>query len=119
MDSDFAVLLLGANHSLTLVSEPEPGVAARKAAERRWSRDVKLYLLMAFSTVFVPFPELGLDRAYVAGLNLPGSGAWISEPHNVMAAGAFYFGAKALLELRDAVRGTRGGITIDEPPATA
>lgn len=99
-----AVAILGANRMLSVIFDPHPDPVDRKAAERRWARDVGLYLLAVFSTIFVPYPELGIDAAHVAGLGLPGSGHWISEPHTVMAAGFLYFGARAFFELRDAIR---------------
>lgn len=99
-----AVAVLVANRVLGVVFEPHPGPTARRASERRWVRDVVLYLTAAFMTVFLPFPRLGLTEDVVASLDLPGSGLWISKPHRVMAVGAFYFGMRAVLAFREATR---------------
>ncbi len=99
-----AVAVLVANRVLAVMFEPQPGPVARRASERRWLRDVVLYLTAAFMTVLIPFPRLGLTDGVVASLDLPGSGLWIDKPHRVMAAGVFYFGTRAALAVRDATR---------------
>ena len=65
----------------------------RMAAE--WVTGVMAYLLGAFATTLLPVPRLGINADIVNGLDLPGSGLWISEPHRVVAFGVIYFGILA------------------------
>lgn len=65
-----------------------------------WGASVVLYLLLAFVCTLLPLPRFGIDEAARAAMDLPGSGAWIDDPHRPLAMGAFYFGLLAWIELR-------------------
>lgn len=48
--------------------------------------------------LFLPLPELGLNR-HGRHYGVPGSGAWVSNPHTAIAAAVIYFGLLALAKL--------------------
>ncbi|HVF33954.1 MAG TPA: hypothetical protein VND91_01370 [Candidatus Saccharimonadia bacterium] len=56
-----------------------------------WATSVFLYLTTVFATLFLPIPELGLDEATRASLDLPGTGIWIDDPERALSAGFIYF----------------------------
>ena len=65
-----------------------------------WKISIVAYVMLAFTTSLVPgLPRLGITAEVVAGLDLPGSGLWIDEPHRAMAFGALYFLTLTLFEL--------------------
>ena len=77
----------------------EPDVAA-KEARLRSGMSVLFYLLAAFASVLVPFPELGvttsvLDEVYPDR----GGGVWEQSPETALAAGVIYFSLLGLTEL--------------------
>jgi hypothetical protein len=68
------------------------------AAQRQmaaWGASVLFYILGVFLTLFLPLPRLGIDAATIPRLGLVGEGAWIDEPHRVVAFGVVYFAALA------------------------
>lgn len=56
-----------------------------------WATSVFLYIATVFATLFLPIPELGLDDAMRASLELPGTGVWIDDPERALSAGLIYF----------------------------
>ncbi len=64
----------------------------------------------------LPVPRLGISRAAVDDLALPGSGLWIEQPHRVLAAGTLYFLCRTLV---DVYGGTRPGAPPAFEPAGA
>lgn len=84
----------------TLVVDPRDGDAERGRQMGLWALSAVLYVAGVMVTVILPLPELGLDAAARATLDLPGEGLWIDQPHRVMAFGFLYFGLVAWAELR-------------------
>lgn len=99
-----AIGLMCAHRMLALLTEPVPNEVAKERSQRRWATHVGLFLAATYLTIFVSVPQFGVDDAYLADLSLPGTGLWIDQPHRVLFAGVFYFGLRALLELRQAYR---------------
>ena len=67
--------------------------------QRGWATSTLFYLMAVFSTVFIPYPRLGVTPEVLAQVDLPGTGLWIDRPWSVMAAGFLYFTACGLSEL--------------------
>ena len=67
--------------------------------QRGWAASTLFYLMAVFSTVFIPYPRLGVTPEVLDLVDLPGSGLWIDRPWSVMAAGFGYFTACGLSEL--------------------
>lgn len=67
-----------------------------------WIVSILSYLLLAFVTLFVPLPELGLDGIGRRELGFDGdmSGIWISDPQRVLAFGMLYFAVLAVTRWR-------------------
>lgn len=78
----------------------------------RWMRDraiftsviaMMLYFVLLFVSIGVPFPELGLDKAYLDAAQFSSltntSGTFIDEPYSVMAFGIMYYLGLAIFEL--------------------
>lgn len=65
-----------------------------------WVASGIFYLLGVLLTVLLPLPRLGVTAAVVSGLDLPGSGIWVEEPHRLLAFGFLYFAALAAVKLR-------------------
>lgn len=64
-----------------------------------WGVSAGYYLLAVFATLFLPVPEFGITR-HGAAYGISGSsGAWVSHPHIVIAAGFLYFGLLAATKL--------------------
>lgn len=81
--------------------------AASRAAQdapQAWAMSALAYIVAVFATLFLPVPRLGLGEGVLAQLQLPGSGAWVEQPHRVIAAGALYFGMMAWVKWRTARR---------------
>lgn len=76
----------------------------REAEEALWraiglvSASTLFFLLAVPAALFLPLPELGLTR-HGRHYGVPGSGAWVSEPHTAIAAAVIYFGLLALAKL--------------------
>ena len=100
--------VLSANRLFAMVVGGRPGPEAKRAAERFWARSVFLFVVGAFATTFVPVPRLGLTPTVMDGLDIAGSGLWVSEPWRVLAFGVFYYGISGLSLVRDALGGMRG-----------
>lgn len=73
----------------------------RHRLHSEWALAVLAYIAGATATVLLPIPRLGLTPAIVAQLQLSGSGMWVSQPHTVIAFGAFYFTMQAIVRLLD------------------
>ncbi len=58
-----------------------------------------LWILFAFITARAAIPELGVTQEIVRAEELSGGGAWISQPHRMLAFGFLYFTAVAVTEL--------------------
>ena len=67
----------------------------RRRQQGYWGASVALYLVAVMLTLFLPIPELGIDR-HGSHYGISGSGAWVSDPHIVVAAGWLYFSLLAL-----------------------
>lgn len=88
------------------------GRAACEAMLARSALGIALYVLVAFATIAVPVPRLGvtpqlLERVYPQR----GNGLWERHPERPLAGGALYFSLLGLAELtvfRRARRGPRG-----------
>jgi hypothetical protein len=93
----FGWLLLGKLRIIFTARDADGGGAAAI-----WAMSALAYLFAVFATLFLPLPRLGLDEAVLSQLQLPGSGAWIDEPHRVIAAGTLYFGLLAWIKWRNA-----------------
>jgi hypothetical protein len=90
-------LFLLASRFASIWFVPSADHAARQWGLWIWS--VLAYLLGCFATIVLPLPALGLTPEAVASLHLKGRGLWIDHPHTVIAFGAFYFSAMALVKL--------------------
>lgn len=86
----FGWLLLGKLRVIFGAREVEGGGPAAI-----WAMSALAYLFAVFATLFLPLPRLGLGESVVSQLQLPGSGAWVEQPHRVLAAGVLYFGLLA------------------------
>jgi len=84
----------------TLVVDPRGRDEERARQMSLWVLSGAVYVLGVFVTILPPLPELGLDAAVRAALDLPGEGLWIDQPHRVMAFGFLYFGILAWAELK-------------------
>ena len=69
--------------------------AKRELMSRTWIRSLLYYLGGVFATLLIPLPQFGLTHAFVASMQLSGSGLWIEKPQTVIVFGALYFGALA------------------------
>ena len=58
-----------------------------------------LWMLFGFITARAPVPELGVTREVVRAEELSGGGAWIGEPHRMLAFGVLYYTTVAVIEL--------------------
>ena len=87
------------NRMLGVLIGQAPGEQQKAFIQRTWAASALFYLLGCFITILLPLPALGLTPGVVASLHLPGSGAWISQPHRAMAFGFLYFTAIACSEL--------------------
>ena len=92
----FAWLLLGKVVSVWLF--PVPAEAEVMRQQRIWGYSALAYLVGVFLTLILPLPLLGLQPDVVDALDLPGTGAWIDEPHRVLAFGVLYFAAQAAID---------------------
>jgi hypothetical protein len=61
---------------------------------------VVTYVLGAVATTVLPLPRFGIDDAVREAAAIPGSGAWVEEPHRVIAFGAIYFAVQAWAKWR-------------------
>lgn len=66
---------------------------------KEWATTGALYVILVFVTLFPPLPRFGITPAVVAAQELPGSGAWIDDPHRVIAFGFLYFTILAVISL--------------------
>ena len=105
------MVVLTVNRGLSMVLDPQPSAATKDRLQRSWATATMVYLTAAFATTLLPVPELGMTQDFARGLDLPGRGLWISEPHRVVALGSIYFTAMALLEARTRVRASHGSAT--------
>ena len=56
-------------------------------------------MLFGFITVRAPIPELGVTQEVVRAAVLSGGGAFIAEPHRILAFGFLYFTTVTIVEL--------------------
>ena len=68
---------------------------------RRAGIGTLFYLLVVFSTIFVPYPEWGITSSVVNEV-YPGrgSGIWEREPHRAIAGAAIYFLIMGIVEIK-------------------
>jgi hypothetical protein len=78
-----------------------PDGEERAFLQRSWAVTTLFYLLGAFVTMLPWLPRLGLTRQVAATIHMPSSvsGAWVSEPHRLVAFGFVYFTAVGVSEL--------------------
>jgi len=99
---------------------------AREPQLKRAGISAALYLLVAFLSVFVPFPQGGLNSAVLAEVYPNrGSGLWEKRPQQALAAGVIYFGVLGVAELILALRQSRastakprdaaGPVVVEQP----
>lgn len=88
------------NRLMSLLLDPSPDEDTKERVERGWARATVFYVGFAGITTLFPIPRFGLDDAAVRAADLSGSGAWIDEPHRVVAFGFAYFALTALFEFR-------------------
>lgn len=82
----------------------EPDVAA-KEAQHRSGISVLFYLLAAFASVMVPFPEWGVTTEVLNEVYPDrGGGVWEQSPETALAAGVIYFTLLGLTELLAGLR---------------
>lgn len=93
----FGWLLVGKLARVLARSDP----AASQRLMSAWAASVLFYILGVFATLFLPLPKLGIDAATIPQLGLVGSGAWVDEPHRVVAFGLLYFAALAWFKWAD------------------
>jgi hypothetical protein len=92
----FILLMIGRFVTVVLSSRE-----AREQFAERIVNSLVVYLIAVFGTFFLPMPELGVTPDIVEQV-FPdhGGGEWERHPHIPIAAGVFYFGVLAYLELR-------------------
>jgi hypothetical protein len=96
-----------------IVTATSQAPEARQLTMARSVTSAMLYLLVAFASIAVPFPEGGLNAGVLDAVYPDrGGGEWEREPQRALAAGAIYFGVLALIELGVLLRGTpRAAVT--------
>lgn len=95
------LLWLVGSRVLTVVVDPRPTEDERHRQASLWAVGALLYLIGVFVTTLLPIPKLGVTEAVRDGLDLPGSGLWIDQPHRVFVFGLLYFALLALVEVTD------------------
>jgi hypothetical protein len=120
-----SMLLLGTFAAIMIprvMAAVSPSSEARTLTLARSGISAMLYLVVAFVSVLVPFPEGGLDSSVLNAVYPDrGDGEWEREPQRALAAGALYFGVLALVELGVLVRQSKGGtvgasLFVERPP---
>lgn len=100
-----------------------PGLLAIQPVEEallrsgpRLGLSIVLFFILAFVSVLIPFPELGVTES-LTRFGLDGGGEWFDHPHTVMAVGGLYFFLLGLAELVGAlmINGKGGDVTPHEP----
>jgi hypothetical protein len=91
----FAWLLAG--KLAVLLGRRRDSARERLRQQGYWGASVAFYLVAVMLTLFLPIPELGIDR-HGSYYGIAGSGAWVSDPHIVVAAGWLYFTLLALIK---------------------
>ncbi len=93
---------LMAGRLLTLVVASNEG--KRQLIERS-AAGIVAYILVAFLTVFVPFPELGVNAEVLREVYPHrGGGLWERQPERAIAGAILYFGLMGLFELKQLAR---------------
>jgi len=60
-----------------------------------WLMSAVFYVGGAVLVILIPLPPLGFTPAFIASMDLSGSGGWITKPYFEIAFGFLYFGAVA------------------------
>lgn len=94
----FAFTWLIAAKLVSIVTDMRHTQRQKQRMRVYWGASALFYLLAVFATLFLPAAELGISRHGTA-YGIPGSGAWVSHPHTVIAAGFLYFGLLAATKL--------------------
>jgi hypothetical protein len=63
-----------------------------------WIGSGLTYVIGGTATAKLPLPALGVTPEFVASMHLNGSGVWFDRPYTVLAFGAVYFAAQALIK---------------------
>jgi hypothetical protein len=90
------------NRFLAGVLSAAPPREERARMLASWGVSTMLYIALAFATVFVPIPALGLAGA---DLETGGGGLWERYPWRPVAAAAVYFGVLGLITFSGGLRG--------------
>lgn len=106
------------NRMLTVVLVPNPDDGVRKKVEAGWARSTMLYLLLTGATVMLPVPRLGISEEVVDAAEIGGGGLWVEQPQKVIALGALYFSALALLEVRSQWRARHDAVELAQEPTS-
>lgn len=106
----FGFLMAGRLVTVVVASgEGRQQLLARSAA------GITAYILIAFITVFVPFPELGVTSEVLSEVYPNrGGGVWEQHPEQAIAGAILYFGLMGLFELRQLWRAPEAGTTDDD-----
>jgi len=95
----FWALMINRMSGVLLKQAPEG--EERLFMQRSWAVTTMLYLFGAFLTMMPWLPRFGLTLQFAAHIHMPSSvsGAWVSEPHRLVAFGFLYFTAVGVSEL--------------------
>lgn len=111
-----AFLVLVLNRLVSMFYDPDPSEVTREAHERQWAMATVFYLAFASATTFLPIPRFGINEAARLAADLPGSGLWISQPHQVIAFGFLYFAATATAATRRRWRAVQEARSVAADP---
>lgn len=100
----FGFLMAGRVVTVIIASgEGSQQLIARSAA------GIAIYIPVVFLTVFVPFPELGVNAEVLREVYPNrGGGIWEQHPERAMAGAILYFGLMGLFELKQLIRPPEG-----------
>lgn len=105
----WAMAWLIASRVLTVAIDRRPTGEEMERQKVLWGSSAALYIFGVVLTSIVPLPRFGLAPEVVASLSLPGSGQWVEKPQTLVAFGLLYFGAMAVLEIREARAASKAG----------
>jgi hypothetical protein len=89
------------NRLLGILLGAVPSGAERLYAMRSWAAGAMFMLGGVFVTVVLPLPAFGVRPEMLGAIGSNSSGAWVSEPHRVLAFAVLYFTAVGVSTLTD------------------